>query len=210
MSMESNDQKKIGLRIRSVRVLTGLNQQEFAEISGFNHTSLRNWEFGRVLPRKDAINKLIEAFRKFFIYVDIEWIVFGRGSGPILSDSNYINSLSSEDKWENEIVSFKDTCKSSGLTSIVIKIVDDDLAPQYCSGDIVCAVYYKFSDLLVSSKINHVLNKPSLVKINNYSYLLRFILYDGCYWWEKDNKTNRINKINHDGVGIISMHISNI
>lgn len=210
MSMEHLEQKRLGLRIKSVRVLTGLNQEEFASACGFNHTSLRNWEFGRVFPRREAINRLINAFKLYSVYVDSDWLMYGLGSGPVFT-ANWTNSgysgLSAT-SWHEEFSSFKKTCESLGHNTFIVRINDNVMAPYYCSGDWIGAISCSLSEFRDVPEVNTVLKKPLLVKTNDVSYSLRHAFYDGETWWAKDESSHHISRIYGNTVGLVVMHIS--
>ena len=62
--LTSEDIQKIGLRMKSCRVLTGLNQEEFADKHQIPYTTIRNWEYGKVVPRLSGMNEFIDALKK--------------------------------------------------------------------------------------------------------------------------------------------------
>lgn len=205
--MSVMEQKKLGLRIKSVRILTGLNQQEFAKACNFNHTSLRNWEFGRVLPRKEAIERLIKSFQAFSIHVDKEWLAFGKGEGPVFTEHAPKNHASNP-AWRNEFLAFKETCVSIGENAIVVKIDDDEMAPHYCADDWVGAIAQSLTGLQKKSQALHILEKPLLVKTSENEFKIRHVLHDGDTWLAKSNHSYQTEKIVSDVVGIIVMHTS--
>lgn len=205
--MSETEQKKLGLRIKSVRILTGLNQQEFAKACNFNHTSLRNWEFGRVLPRKEAIERLIKSFQAFSIHVDKEWLAFGKGEGPVFTEC-FNKEHGSNPVWRNEFLAFKETCISIGENPIVVKIDDDEMAPHYCAGDWIGAIAQSLRGLQRRLPASKILERPLLVKTAEKEFKIRHILNDGETWLARSDCSYQTAKILSDVVGVIVMHIS--
>jgi transcriptional regulator with XRE-family HTH domain len=206
MSTNQIEQKKLGLRIKSLRVLTGLNQEEFAQACDFNHTSLRNWEFGRVLPRNDAIDRLIASFQSYSIYVSREWITFGKGEGPVFTqNTNQPNNT--EIKWRNEISAFKQSCISMGENPLTVRIEDEAMAPQYSTGDWVAAISQSLSGLQKQANFSQLLKRPMLVKVSE-SYVLRYLQFDGHFWFARSEHSYRLSKVISDVVGLVIMQIS--
>jgi transcriptional regulator with XRE-family HTH domain len=205
--MSDVEQKKLGLRIRAVRVLTGMNQQEFSEACSFNHTSLRNWEFGRVSPRKDAIDRLIESFQSYSIHVNKEWLIFGKGEGPIFTES-ITQKKAVDPKLRNEFLAFKDTCAAMGENAIVAKVSDDAMSPHYCSGDWIGGIACSLKGLHEKANIQQFLDKPLLVKTSDKEFKIRRILHDGERWLATNERSHLLEKIVSDVAGIIVMHVS--
>ena len=66
--------KKIGERLRKIRVELGFSQVELGEAVGVTDSTVQNWESGSIPPGK----KLLILGEKFGISSD--WMLFGRGS----------------------------------------------------------------------------------------------------------------------------------
>ena len=80
--MEKDAVVLTGLRIKAARVLTNLNQEDFAEKFKFGYASVKNWELGRSIPRDDTVGKILEAFHECGVQTTRDWLLFGLGSGP--------------------------------------------------------------------------------------------------------------------------------
>ncbi len=68
--------KKIGLRLQSARVLTGLNREDFAEKTNLPCMSIKNWENGRALPRHESIVSMLGALREWGVFASLEWVLY--------------------------------------------------------------------------------------------------------------------------------------
>ncbi len=181
--MKEIDEKQIGLRIRSVRVLTGLNQEEFALACNFNHTSVRNWEFGRVTIRKSAVMNLIEAFQKYGIQVSFDWLVYAAGEGPVFSSTAGLKALE-ESNVDDLVADFQRLASQKNNRVLKAIVNDDQMSPMYHRGDLLLAIAQPLESLM--SIINRQgLSSPFLVKLKDGLIVPRWLISDGVNWWEK-------------------------
>ena len=209
MKNENQEQKKLGLRIKSVRVLTGLNQEEFAVECGFNHTSLRNWEFGRVTPRPEAVSKLIKAFNNFDIFVSVEWIVCGSGEGPMFNGKK--PPKDQEVIKQPILAAFKKHAHESREKPIIVTVANNDMKPYFISGDIVCGIALTIHEIYEwhPSKKEHLLFEPVLSKWDQESFQPCWLNFDGVKWWARSQCTVSLKPLMSDVIGIITLHINN-
>jgi len=61
--MESWERKKLGDRIRTVRLRRGLTQKELAESAGLGESALRSYELGDRFPKKHYIKAIAQALK---------------------------------------------------------------------------------------------------------------------------------------------------
>jgi transcriptional regulator with XRE-family HTH domain len=204
--MQDLDPKQIGLRIKSARVLTGLNQEEFAKECGFNHTSLRNWEFGRVLLREGAVLNLIEALQKFAIQVTFDWLLYGAGVGPVLcSEANTIPAQKSN---FSQIVSdFQKLSAINNERALTTIVADSDMEPLYHCGDLLLALIQPLDAIqnLVKSGVGL---SPYLVKMGSDIIQPRYLVSDGAKFWLRSHKNDLIEPLETSWVGKIVIRIS--
>lgn len=204
--MENLENKQLGLRIKAVRILTGLNQEEFAKACDFNYASLRNWEFGRFTPRKEAVERLINAFRNFSISVDPNWIFHGKGEGPIFTHDEF--QKPSSYSFEEEIEAFKKNCLLRGDVPIVLQLEDNLMAPLFSKYDWLGASAFSLLRLSQHVQSRQIFAKPLLVKLEERKFSLRYVFYDGEHWFARCEDNNRLLRIRNDVVGLVKMHLS--
>lgn len=175
----ASDLKGVGLRIKACRTLAGLNQEEFSAKHSFSLPSFKSWEFGRVVPRIDGLQKLIEAFRSDGIFVKINWLLSGEGTGP----SFFLESVDNTDLetavlapqlGTNYIERFKLECKKSKQNPIIAIIDDDERSPYYRKGDIVAGVLIDDGDLTNDHQTANILS-PMLSILPNGNYGPRWV-----------------------------------
>lgn len=134
--------KRICIRMKSARVLSGLNQEQFANAHGISHMSLKGWEKGKALPRQLGLLKFVSALNACGIQVDTEWLLFGSGAGPTCTPRQSPKIQSERANYlEQQIALFKKEQVSMGLNPLVAEINDTAMSPQYKSGDIVGGVF---------------------------------------------------------------------
>lgn len=189
--LTSEDIQKIGLRMKSCRVLTGLNQEEFADKHRIPYTTIRNWEYGKVVPRLSGMNEFIDALKKDSVYVECEWVLYGEGYGPsfIAHHQQKEENLNIENPETSLLDLFKEQCRNNRKTPVICNIDDDYMSPWFYKGDIVTGIL-----------INHDQIEEELEKSQNdnpYPVLVR--LQDGKYYprWVKKLNQDWIFMSNH-------------
>ena len=197
-SFSKEEVNKIGLRIKSCRTLTGLNQEEFSLKYGIPTASIKSWESGYVVPRLDSLNNFINYLRNECIFVDIDWIIYGQKTGPsyFLDEQNLtdLNNKSSFNIW------FENFCKKNKTNPIVFSINDNDMNPIFYEKDLIAGVFINIK----SDKINF--SKPLIVKLDTGEYVVRYVhLYDEHIFARSINKPDLI-KLSNNFVGVICWH----
>lgn len=206
MDAENIEQKKIGLRIRAARILTGLNQEEFADKCGFNHTSLRNWEFGRVSPRAEAIENFIDALKQFGILTCTEWLINAVGEGPIFINSdNVINDISLKSPI---ILEFKKMVQRSHGKLITTIVSNDDMKPIFNKNDILCGLYSTINEIEQLPHVNRsvILSNPILIQVANKDFQPRWLNLDDKRWFSRSQSSFCLEPLKSNVIGIINAH----
>lgn len=168
--VSEEDINKIALRLRSCRVLSGLTQEQFAEEFNIPYTTIRNWEYGRVVPRRQGVLDFVASLRSYNIFVDCDWILFGYGAGPSFDLKQPAFVAASTD-----IETFKSKSKANGLNPIVTTIMDNLMAPWFCEGDLLGGTLIDASEIkeLIASRLNCG-TYPVLVRLQNGVYAPRW------------------------------------
>jgi hypothetical protein len=186
----SDELKSIGTRMRTARTLTGLNQEEFSKKYDFSHTSIKNWEVGRVIPRVNGIDHFIRALSTERVTATRDWILYGMGS---LSHSDTVHKgpVAEEGTWDPDVTAeaelFKNNCAAKGALPIIAIVRDHLMAPLFCLGDVVGGHDFK-GDIPSQYRVTmRVSERPLLFKTHDNSYVARFALFDGKRWLVKNN-----------------------
>lgn len=204
--MKDVDQKQIGLRIKSARVLTGLNQEEFATACNFNHTSVRNWEFGRVTLRKNAVMNLIDAFSKYGIQVSFDWLVYGAGEGPVLSSTAKAQALD-ESNVDDLVADFQQLLASKNNRILKAIVNEDSMRPLYQRGDLLLAIAQPLESLAPMLNTDG-LPSPYLIKRADGLIVPRWLVSDGVNWWGRVQSEDLIEPVVSNWAGKIVVRIA--
>src|SRR6266536_1534756 len=99
--------------------------------------AIKNWELGRIIPKSDGIENLIEAFAKYGVYVSFDWILFGNGPGP-----SYIKPIKSpeeifQDDMLKQLELFKISQRALNLNPIIVEVADSLMEPIYSEKDVL-------------------------------------------------------------------------
>lgn len=76
-------------RIKEIRGIENLTQQEFAKKIGTSQNVLANWESGRRNPSASAINNICKTFG-----INEEWLRYGTGERCVSDSQDELNALS--------------------------------------------------------------------------------------------------------------------
>jgi transcriptional regulator with XRE-family HTH domain len=168
--ISEDDINKIALRLKSCRVLSGLTQEQFAEKFKIPYTTIRNWEYGRVVPRRQGVLDFVASLRSYNVFVDSDWILFGYGPGPSFDLKKPEVMVSSADS-----ETFKAKSKANGLNPIVTVVSDNLLSPWFSEGDVVGGTLIDTTELtdLINNKLNHG-KYPVLVRLEDGVYSPRW------------------------------------
>lgn len=204
-----SDLKGVGLRIKACRTLTGLNQEEFSTKHSFSLPSVKSWEFGRVVPRVDGLQKLIEALRVEGIFIKINWLLFGEGTGPSFFleaiDNSDVELASGPQFGANYIEIFKLECKKSKQNPIITTVDDDEMSPYYRKGDVVAGVLINDDDLITSYQTEPLLPMLSILPNGIYAPRWVHIMNEGVFI--SSIRFPHIKKLEPTSIGRICWHL---
>lgn len=197
--------KQIGWRIKSIRSLTGLNQEEFALSSGIPHMTIKGWELGRALPREIGIKQILLALDSYNIQVSAEWIIFGEGAGPVYGRTS-IAVEEQESQSELLIKSFKMEQRKKSANPIIAKISDGLMSPEFNTGDIVGGIMMAVSDVRSKYSSEKIAGSSWLVPIEGKEWIVRDIFFEGESMYVKQVRDTNILKVNALSIGKIVWH----
>jgi transcriptional regulator with XRE-family HTH domain len=196
--LSGEEAQKIGLRIKACRSLTGLNQEEFANRHGFALPSVKTWERG-VVPRLEGIQKIIEALETEGIFVRMDWLLYGFGTGPAysLEAINNVNDHSPEQGGYAQI--FNESCQKSGKNPLLVTIMDNEMSPWYNPRDLLAGFLIELAPGLP-------LENPLLVKLNTGVYAPRWVQMIEGHFYARSIKNPQLVKLVYSSFGEISWH----
>lgn len=137
-----------GRRVESLRRMTRTSRRAFAEKYGIAKTSLQNWEdaIGNGLTEKGA-RRLVTALKPAGINCTFEWLMYGIGQSPQISELLYLDDVSQlaqadlqplssnadeVDKISQELLVFHRHYPKVGIDYTVI---DDGMEPRFTESE---------------------------------------------------------------------------
>jgi DNA-binding transcriptional regulator YiaG len=210
--LSDKEVQQISLRMKSARMLTGLTQENFAEENGISLTSLKCWEMGRSVPRKEGALSYVNALSKNGIDISLDWIFYGGGSGPTYMSGTQIETPKGHSSYiELQINLFKKHQLSKGLNPIVTYVQDDEMLPQFKRGDLVGGYYVTIDEIRSRLSLGEILKSSWLLKLDNADFTPRFLVIgeskDHMFYCSKTDPVIRSCSIL--AVGQICWHYSN-
>lgn len=177
------DSRRIGARLKSVRVLTLLSQMDFCKKYDFSHNSMRTWEGGRFLPRVDKLDKICDSLKEEGILnISPEWILTGKGVAPTMMEgatedqSSQVKATDEEEyraiQKESEL--FKSNLTRKGYRPIVVPVLDNLMHPYYSKGDFVGGMIL---DKCPPDK--KLIGKDFLIEMSPSAFIIRRFAYNG-------------------------------
>lgn len=163
-------------RLKSLRKMTGLSRKSFSEKHKISQGTMQNWETARFggLTEKGA-KTILKALRQEGIHCNFEWLMYGVGSSPRLTDSTRELTFKEEKTVRKEKPNPKsieielENFKQMHPNTVNITINDDSMLPAYQKGDIVAG---KRRPLEASGKI---IGETCIVETQDGQLLLRYI-----------------------------------
>jgi len=203
--------RHLGFRIRAVRILTGLNQEEFSAKHNVPYISLKNWEQGKFTPRSESILAYLKALETEGIQVDPDWLYFGSGPGPTyLNRSTKISEKMSASVIDKQIAFFKERQLSMGLNPIISHIEDDLMFPDFKCGDIVGGVFIPRQEVIELSMDGAEIERPFLVLDSNGKYYPRHLFINDKQIFINSNKSRRLLEYTHSSLAKINWYYSDV
>lgn len=163
-------------RLKSLRKMTSLSRKAFSAKHLISQGTMQNWETARFggLTEKGARN-VLEALRKEGIHCAFEWLMYGIGTGPTLSDMLYNSNGRGERRTrreqpnpqalESELTKFKQLHRNA----VHLEVQDDFMAPIFQPGEIVAG------KRRIGDAISTVVGKYCIVDTNKGETLLRYV-----------------------------------
>jgi DNA-binding transcriptional regulator YiaG len=174
--LSEEEVQQISWRMKSARMLTGLTQENFSVENDISLTSLKCWEMGRAVPRREGALSYVNAIKKKGIDVSLDWIFHGSGPGPTYVNGTQVEKPKTDSSYiEQQIELFKRNQLSKGLNPIVTEISDQDMVPQFKPGDMIGAFYVTMNEI-ASLQLNSIIETPWLLMLDGKNFVPRFLV----------------------------------
>ena len=167
---------QISNRMKSARALSGLTQEKFAEKNDISLTSLKCWEMGRAVPRREGVQSYINALNKLGIEISLSWIFEGSGPGPTYMNGTQIEKPKiTSDYFDTQIDLFKKNLLAKGYNPIVSHVNDDDMMPHFKQGDVIGAFYVTMNEV-TNLSLENIVETPWLLMLDGKTFVPRFLI----------------------------------
>ena len=132
-------------RVRSARMLAGLNRHDIQEKYGIHENTLKSWEKpsenSKGLTIKGA-QRLIEVLASEGVECSVSWLLTGHGEGPKVNYQNNINFpeiIVPEMELNQDIAILKEVQFFLDINedAVILLVSDSNMAPLYQLGDYV-------------------------------------------------------------------------
>lgn len=166
-----------GMRIKTLRLMTSLSRRLFRERYGIPPTSLQNWEDakGNGLTEK-AARKIIQLLKPDGILCSFEWLMYGVGAAPQVTDKFYFGE-------KNLVSEIKNECESEiekisrelllfhqhHVTALDYIVSDNTMSPRFIAGEYVAGCKHH------GAAIKNCVGYDCIVQLIDGSILLRTI-----------------------------------
>ncbi len=201
--------RNIGRRVRACRVLTGATQEEFASKHGFSYPSLKAWEFGKVMPRLEGIDKLISSWKNDGVFVQRSWIINGEGTGPAyrLRDvTNHVDGIEYLSSTDEELESiFRRRCKKLNQNPIFSTVDDEEMVPYFFPGDKIAGVMVELESASSSSSDAEI-PRPILIKKSDGNFAPRWVHFLEGRSFIQSNTNRKLTEYLQGVIGTICWH----
>jgi transcriptional regulator with XRE-family HTH domain len=199
--------KRIGWRIKSVRSLTGLNQEEFSFKSDIPYMTLKGWELGRALPRQDGMRRILLGLEVHGIQVSPEWIIFGDGNGPVYVSANKGNDIKGELHCGETLTSaFKSEQRKKGANPIIVQVIDGLMSPQFNIGDVIGGVVIAVKEMRSIYSPEEIGARSWLIPFGSNEWIVRNIVFNGESLYVKQVKNADIIRSDISSIGKVIWH----
>lgn len=165
-----------GKRLKSLRMMAGLSRKALEDKYDVSASTMQSWEDAKAggLTEKGA-KRAIEVFRQEGIRCNGDWLLFGIGTPPQLSDKLFQKQIQLHEAAEgrieiaeeraivNELLAFR----QHNPDAVEFIMPDDGMAPLYCKGD------YIAGKRRYNEAINNVLDMDCIIETKENEVLLR-------------------------------------
>jgi DNA-binding transcriptional regulator YiaG len=153
-----------GMRIRQLRSALRYSTRKFEAKFAIKASTIKGWERGEGGGlTADGALRLIDVFQKEGLPCTLEWLLYGEGISPFLSDhpdKQKSNTIVQELRFFHQL--------HPGAIDTVVK--DQAMEPRFCLGDYVAGIR------LFDRAIDALIGSPCIVQLANGEILVRQLL----------------------------------
>lgn len=176
--LSPEDLRNVAYRIKACRILTWLNQEEFASKYNIPLPTLKCWEQS-VVPRADGLQKIIEALKCEGVFIGPDWLMNGHGTGPAYALERAASNgppLEEETARTNDFLNiFREKCRKARKNPITATVVDNEMESLFSQGDLIAGVLLDPSQIIADDCSSHEPRRPLLAKLENGLYAPRWV-----------------------------------
>lgn len=169
---ESQQKHQIGERFRHARSLVPLSRTAFCRKHAISYHTMQSWELARHASRLKNVARFCEALAKEGIICTEKWLLDGEGAFPLPAISNIPNQSKALTLVAKEMAFFQELHLQTGNQTVVMRVQDDAMAPEYQMGDYIGVQYIPLA------QEEKLYNQICLIEVEPQSYLLRQFLRD--------------------------------
>lgn len=165
-----------GKRLKSLRMMAGLSRKALEDKYDVSASTMQSWEDAKAggLTEKGA-KRAIEVFRQEGIRCTVDWLLYGIGLPPQLSDKLFQQQIQMQESFEdrveiteeraivNELLAFR----QHNPDAVEFIVPDDGMQPLYQKGDYV-AGKRRYNDA-----IDNVLGMDCIIETKENEVILR-------------------------------------
>lgn len=171
--MNNSPEQKIlrAARLKKLRKMTHYSRKAFSEKYNVSQGTLQNWETARFggLTEKGA-NMMIQALNNEGLFCSFEWLMYGLGSSPILTDNINKNKVDGFKNLPQETIIQEELELFKSLTpdTIHFTVYDNSMEPYFCAGQVLAG------RKRTGKNIDSLINKTCIIETADAT-MLRYI-----------------------------------
>ncbi|MEI8296016.1 MAG: hypothetical protein WCG04_05800 [Alphaproteobacteria bacterium] len=168
--LDIQEKHQIGERFRLARAAVPLSRTMFCKKHGISYHTMQSWELARHASRLKNVARFCEALAEEGVFCTESWLLEGVGIGPLTVSGLPKPQVESLTLITKEMAFFQELHQQAGINTVVMRVDDDAMHPDYRMGDYVGARY------LEADHEEQFYNQVCLIEVEPQNYLLRQLL----------------------------------
>jgi hypothetical protein len=171
--LDPQQKQQIGERFRQARSLVPLSRTTFCKKHGLSYHTMQSWELARHASRLENVARFCEALAKEGIICTENWLLEGVGTIPLPALGLPYAQPEVLTLIAKEMAFFQDLHQQAGIQTVIMRIEDAAMHPDYRIGDYVGA------QCLTVDRVEQFYNQVCLIEVQPQHYLLRQLIKEG-------------------------------